>query len=63
MPEPAPSVLIILAAVEAAEVVFDAVEVADVVVLGVVVDVEETAVTIGLLYAMLNAVSDAAPRT
>ena len=63
MPEPAPSVLIILAAVEAAEAVFDAVEVADVVVLGVVVDVEETAVTIGLLYAMLNMVSDAAPRT
>jgi hypothetical protein len=56
-------VLIILAAAEAAEAVFDAVEVAEVVVLGVVVDVEETAVTIGLLYAMLNEVSDAAPRT
>ena len=63
MPEPAPSVLIILAAAESAEAVFDAVEVAEVVVLGVVVDVEETAVTIGLLYAMLNEVSDAAPRT
>ena len=55
-PVPAPSLLTILPAAEAAEVVLDAVEDADVVVdvvIGVEVD-EETDVTIGRLYAMLK---------
>ena len=63
-PVPAPSLLTILPAAEAAEVVLDAVEDADVVVDVVVgVEVDETEVTIGLLYAMLGLFSDDVSKT
>ena len=60
MPEPPPNLLTILPLADAVEALVAADDDADV---EVDVELDETEVTIGLLYAMLSVMSDAVPET